>query len=252
MNGRWRGFVIPVLVFLLWELGARAGFLPHDTMSRPSDIWGAFWEALNDGSLLYATFQTFENALLGLAIGATIGILISLPLGLSPIIDAIVSPSLETLRPIPSVALIPLALLLFGFGLRMEVLVVAFACVWPVMVVSVSAIRGIDPRLLEVGRMMEMPVALRMLRIVLPAALARIGVGIRVAAGVALVVAVTVEIVLNPQGLGYGMISASQALHPELMWAELLWVGFVGWAFNAALVGAERLWLGRFMVAGVA
>jgi ABC-type nitrate/sulfonate/bicarbonate transport system permease component len=99
---------------------------------------------------------------------------------------------------------------------------------------------------------MEMPVSRRMSRIVLPAALARIGVGIRVAAGVALVVAVTVEIVLNPQGLGYAMISASQALHPELMWAELLWVGLVGWGFNALLVGAERMWLGRFMVAGVA
>jgi ABC-type nitrate/sulfonate/bicarbonate transport system permease component len=252
MRGRWRGFVIPVLAFALWELGSRAGILPHDTMSRPSDIAVAGWEALGDGSLLTATFQTFENALLGLAIGTTIGILISLPLGLSPVVEAIVSPSLETLRPIPSVALIPLALLLFGFGLRMEVLVVSFACVWPVMVVSVSAIRGIDPRLIEVGRMIEMPVALRMLRIVLPAALARIGVGIRVAAGVALVVAVTVEIVLNPQGLGYGMMAASQSLHPELMWAELLWVGAVGWGFNALLVGAERRWLGRFMVAGVA
>ena len=252
MRGRWRGFVIPVLAFALWELGSRAGILPHDTMSRPSDIAVAGWEALGDGSLLTATFQTFENALLGLAIGTTIGILISLPLGLSPVVEAIVSPSLETLRPIPSVALIPLALLLFGFGLRMEVLVVSFACVWPVMVVSVSAIRGIDPRLIEVGRMIEMPVALRMLRIVLPAALARIGVGIRVAAGVALVVAVTVEIVLNPQGLGYGMMAASQSLHPELMWAELLWVGIVGWSFNALLVGAERRWLGRFMVAGAA
>ena len=249
--GKLRGLLIPVLLVALWEIGVRVGTLPPDTMSQPSAIVQAGWEALNDGSLLVATWQTFETALLGLAIGAAIGIVVGSLIGLSPALEAIIGPTLDTIRPVPAVALIPLALLIYGFGVRMEVLVITFACVWPILIVTVSAVRGIEPRLIEVARMLEMPPLKRMLRIILPAALARIAVGIRVSAGVALVVAVTVEIVLNPQGLGYGMIIAAQSLRPDLMWAELLWVGFAGWAFNTVLMTIDRRWLRRFQAGGV-
>jgi NitT/TauT family transport system permease protein len=248
--GRLRGLLIPVLLIALWEIGSRAGTLPEDTMSRPSEIAAAGWDALLDGSLLLATVQTFQTALLGLAIGTIIGIALGILIGLSPILEAVIGPTLDTIRPVPAVALIPLALLIYGFGVRMEVLVITFACVWPVLIVTVSAVRGIEPRLIEVARMLEMPPLARMRRIVLPAAMARIAVGIRVGAGVALVVAVTVEIVLNPQGLGYGMIIAAQSLRPELMWAELIWVGLAGWAFNTLLTTIDRRWLRRFQTGG--
>ncbi len=246
---RLRGFLIPVVLLLLWEIGARTDILPPDTMSQPTEILAAGWEALMDGSLLLATYQTFQTALLGLAIGSGIGIILGALIGVSPVLEAIVGPTLDTIRPVPAVALIPLALLIYGFGVRMEVLVISFACIWPVLIVTVSAVRGIEPRLMEVARMLQMPALSRMKRIVLPAALARIAVGIRVGAGVALVVAVTVEIVLNPQGLGYGMIIAAQSLRPELMWAQLLWVGFAGWTFNALLMLIDRRWLRRFQTA---
>lgn len=199
MNTRWlRGALIPVLLVVLWEVGAWVGTLPEDTMSRPSEIVVAGWEALSDGSLLIATVQTFETALLGLAIGSGIGIVLGILIGVSPLLEAVVGPTLDTIRPIPGVAIIPLALLIYGFGVRMEVLVISFACIWPVLIVTISAVRGIEPRLNEVAQTLEMPAFARMRKIVLPAALARIAVGIRVSAGVALVVAVTVEIVLNP------------------------------------------------------
>jgi ABC-type nitrate/sulfonate/bicarbonate transport system permease component len=243
---RWRGLLLPLALLLLWELGGALGLLPGDTLSRPSDIAPAWWQIFTDGSLLLATLQTFETALLGLAIGAAIGIAAGIAIGLSPAIDKVVSPTLEALRPVPPVALIPLALLLYGFGVRMEVLVVAFACIWPVLIVTVGAVRLVDARLIEIGRLLETPLMRRIFRLILPAALARIWVGIRVAAGIALVVAVTVEIVLNPQGLGYAMMAAAQALHPALMWAELLWLGLVGWAFNTGLAAIDRHWLVRF------
>jgi NitT/TauT family transport system permease protein len=250
MMDRFRGFVIPVVLLALWEIGARTDFLPPDTMSQPSAIFAAGWEAMMDGSLLLATYQTFQTALLGLAIGSGIGIILGAVIGVSPVLEAVIGPTLDTIRPVPAVALIPLALLIYGFGVRMEVLVVSFSCIWPVLIVTVSAVRGIEPRLIEVSRMLQMPTLSRMRRIILPAALARIAIGIRVGAGVALIVAVTVEIVLNPQGLGYGMIIAAQSLQPELMWAQLLWVGFAGWLFNALLMMIDRRWLRRFQGVG--
>ena len=82
---RLRGLLIPVLLIALWEIGSRVGTLPEDTMSRPSDIVVAGWDALLDGSLLLATVQTFQSALLGLAIGSSIGIVLGVLIGLSPI-----------------------------------------------------------------------------------------------------------------------------------------------------------------------
>jgi NitT/TauT family transport system permease protein len=123
----------------------------------------------------------------------------------------------------------------------MESAVIAFACFWPVLLVTIAAVRGIDPRLLEVARVLELPVPQRMLKIILPAALARIAVGLRLALAIALVVAVTVEIVINPRGLGHAMMSAQQALRFDRMYAQLVWIGVVGWGVS---VLAEKLMRG--------
>jgi len=122
--------------------------------------------------------------------------------------------------------------------------VVAFACVWPVLLVTIAAVRGIEPRLLELARTLEMSFGSCLRKIILPAALARIVVGLRVSVGISLVVAITVEIVINPRGLGYGMIIASQSLKPDLMYAQLLWLGLLGWGLNEALSRAARRWPG--------
>ncbi len=241
-----RGALIPALVFLLWEAGSRADLLPIDTLSRPSDIAVALAGGFVDGSILLATWQTVQAALSGFAIAAAAGILVGAILGLSPPIERTVGPSIEALRPIPAVALTPLTLLLFGFGLRMEAGVVAFACVWPILLVTVAAVRGIEPRLLEVAQILRLGFAARLRKIILPAALGRIVVGLRVALSISLIVAVTVEILMNPRGLGYGMIIASQSLKPDLMYAQLLWLGFLGWGLNAALTRAFGSWHGAF------
>lgn len=244
MRRRIRGASIPILFVALWEAGSRAGALPNDTFSRPLDIVVAGARAFTDGSILIATWQTIEAALAGFAFAASVGVLCGALLGLAPRLERIVGPTVDALRPIPAIALMPLALLMFGFGLTMEASVVAFACVWPVLLVTIAAVRGIEPRLLELARTLEMPFGSSLRKIILPAALARIVVGLRVSVGVSLVVAITVEIVINPRGLGYGMIIASQSLKPDLTYAQLLWLGFLGWGLNEALSRAARRWPG--------
>jgi len=244
MNRKARGAAIPLLLLVLWEAGSRTAILPIESLSRPSDILLAAIKGLGDGSILVATWQTFEAALTGFAVAALAGILCGVILGLAPRIERVVGPSIDALRPIPSVALIPLALLFFGLGLQMEASVVAFACFWPILLVTIAGVRAIEPRLLDVAHTMEMSFPARLAKIVLPAALGRITVGLRVALGIALVVAVTVEIVLNPRGLGYSMILAQQALRTDLMYAELLWLGALGWALSYATQRAVARWHG--------
>lgn len=243
-----RGLVIPVAALAGWEMASRAGLLPMETFSRPTGVFAAGMSILADGSLLLATAQTLQAAFVGLCVAIAFGVPLGMIIGISASTRLTVAPTLEALRPVPPVALIPLSLLIFGFGVSMEAAVVGFACVWSVMIATTAAIRSMEVRLAEVARALELSRLAYVRKIVLPAALARIAVGIRVAVGIALVVAVTVEIVVNPRGLGYGMIIAQQSLRPDLMYAQLLWIGFVGWSINLGLLKIDSSFLHRFSV----
>jgi NitT/TauT family transport system permease protein len=229
------GALIPVSFLVIWEVSSRSGMLTLESLSRPSDIIAAGYAALCDGSLLLATLQTCETALLGFAIAAVMGIAIGTILGLSPTVERVAGPTIEALRPIPAIAFMPLALMMFGFGIGLEASIVAYACIWPILIVTIAAVRGIEGRLIEVGAVLELPLWKRMTKIVLPAAFARINIGLRVAAAISLVVAVTIEIVLNPRGLGYHLILAQQSLHIDLMWAQLVWLCLLGFGLNLVL-----------------
>ena len=236
----WRGLVIPVGLVLSAEALARATGWESTMLAAPSGIAAAFFTALIDGTLVAATLQTLATSLAGLGIGALLGLLLGILLGLVHIADRLMEFSIEAFRPIPAVALIPIALLVFGFGFRMEIAIVAFAAFWPVLILTRLAVAGVEPRLIQVARALGFGVAPRVWKIVLPAALPRIFVSFRLAAGIALIVAVTVEIAANPLGLGYDMMLAQQTLRPELMLALLFWLGIMGWALNHAMLWSQK------------
>jgi ABC-type nitrate/sulfonate/bicarbonate transport system permease component len=234
-----KGLVVPLVLVALAELGARAAG-PSDSTAPPSEVLVALVGALADGSLRAATRDPVRSAFGGLTLGAGAGLVGGLALGLVRPLDRLMELSLELLRPIPSVAIIPIALIALGFGYRLEVAIVAFSCFWPVLILTRSAVRSVEPRLIEVARALRLSPLRAALKIVAPAAAPSLFVAFRLATGVALVVAVTVEIAVNPQGLGYEAMTASQALRPALMLADILWIGVVGYALNAALLFAQR------------
>ena len=120
----------------------------------------------------------------------------------------------------------------------MEIAIVTLAALWPIFLMTRSAIGAIEPQLLEVSQALGPGLFARVTKVVLPAILPRI-FAFRIALGIALVVAVTVEITANPLGLGYAITVAQQSLQPDLMFALLLWIGLLGWSLNALLLRAE-------------
>lgn len=240
MLQRLRPFVFPALLLAALEWWARTVGAGSDAVAPPSAALRAFAAALADGSLLTATGFTLGSAALGLLVGGGLGVALGTLLGLSPRAARLGFVSVELLRPVPSVALIPLAMLVFGFGLRMEVSVVAFACLWPMAMLTQAAAQQVEPRLLEVARALQMSPWQRFAWIVGPAMVPRLFVALRLGVAIALVVAVTVEIAANPNGMGYAMMIAQQSLDPALMLAWLLWIGAVGVAINAAAMGLQR------------
>jgi sulfonate transport system permease protein len=236
-----RALALPFALLALYEVYARrAVALGSDTLAPPSAAVQAFIGAARDGSLLEATMFTLGSTALGLALGGALALLVGLALGLSRRMEHLGSLTIELLRPLPAVALIPLAMLMFGFGLRMEVSVIAFAVFWPLLILVQVAVRQVEPRLLEVSRVLGLGAADRVRKIVLPAIMPRLVVALRAGVGVALVVAVTVEVAANPHGVGYAMTIAQQTLDPALMLAWLGWVGVVGFAINEGMLWLQR------------
>jgi ABC-type nitrate/sulfonate/bicarbonate transport system permease component len=235
------GAVIPLALLIAWEAVWNIDGMRLESLSRPSDVWRSFVGGMSDGSILRATGQTLEAALTGFALACAIGIVLGIVIGLLPRLERVVSPTIDALRPIPSVALIPLSLMIFGFSASMEAVVVAFACVWPVLLITIASVKGMEARLLEVSRVLELGVLERPFKVVIPAALSGIVVGLRLALAIALIVAITVEIVINPRGLGHEMMAAQQALQFDRMYACLLWVGAIGWAISEVSLAGIKL-----------
>ncbi len=235
-----RALALPALVLAGLEVFARTAGRNSDALAAPSAAVQAFGRAAGDGSLLSATAFTLGSAGLGLALGMLFGFALGALFGLSRRTAALSFLSVELLRPVPSVALIPIAMLAFGFGLSMEISVVAFATFWPMLILAQAAVRLLEPRLMEVAAALQLGPWDRLRKIVLPAVLPRLFVALRLGVAVALVVAVTVEIAANPSGMGYVLMIAQQSLDPALMMAWLAWIGIVGYAINALAERAQR------------
>ena len=241
----WRGLVLPSLFLVAMEILATTGSIKRDAFAAPSAVLAAALRTLDSGAALGATRDTLVTAGSGLLLGLVIGLLLAIPLGLFRSADYLMKVPIEAIRPVPMVALIPLSLLIFGFGYRMEIAVVTLAALWPIFLMTRSAIGAIEPQLLEVSQALGLGLFARVTKVVLPAVLPRIFVAFRIALGIALVVAVTVEITANPLGLGYAITVAQQSLQPDLMFALLLWIGLLGWSLNALLLRAEARLFGR-------
>ena len=236
----WQGWLVLPGLLLAGELGMRLTGVQSDSLALPSQILLAGAAALADGSLLHATLQTLTSALGGVLIGGGIGMLLGFWLGLSPAAARLAEVSVELFRPIPPVALIPIAMLIFGFGYRMEMSLVAFTCFWPMLLFTHASVRGVERQLIEVARMLGLSGPATVWKIVLPAALPRIMVALRLSLGIALIVAVTSEIAANPQGLGYAMLRSQQELQAATMYAFVLWLAVLGWAMNDGLLRLQR------------
>ena len=235
-----RPWCFPLAALAMLEACARTVAAGSDSIAPPSAALLAFGKAVVDGSLVQATTFTLVSAAVGLIVGGSLGVVLGIALGLSKRVAQMSSLSIEMLRPVPSVALIPLAMLVFGFGFRMEFAVVAFASFWPMLVLTQAAVAQVEPRLLEVSHVLGLSATQRCFKIVLPAIVPRLFVALRLGVAVALVVAVTVEIAANPNGMGYAMMIAQQSLDPALMLALLGWIGVVGFAINAAALWLQR------------
>ena len=228
------GVFTMVAVVGLWEALVRSGVLDYQYLPAPSAVLDGVRAVVSSGELVSATLHTLRVTLIGWVLASVLGMGLGVVLGLSPTAWRYSMASIEVMRAIPPVTLVPVALLVFGFSIRMELTIIFFVSAWPVLVNTIDGVRGVRAELVDVARTLRLSRTARICKIALPAAMPSIVVGLRLALSLSLVLAVVAEMIGNPSGLGNALVGASQALQPEQLFAYVFAIGLLGVGLNAA------------------
>jgi NitT/TauT family transport system permease protein len=188
-------------------------------------------------SQLFATFQVYVQGLvLATVLAVSVGVLMGT---YKPVADAL-KIIVEFLRPVPSVAMIPLAILFFGLGPSMRMSVVTYAAFWPMLISTIYGVRAIDPQALDVARNFGITGAEALWRVTFPSALASIATGFRISATIALIVTITTELIAGNSGIGYYISQMEQADRLPPMYAAIILTGILGYLLNSIYFSLEH------------
>jgi NitT/TauT family transport system permease protein len=242
-TGRWaRGAAGLAVLAAASEVLGRAGIVDRDYLPPASAIIARAAGLMGDSVFLADLWTTVRSWAIGLAIAVGAGVPLGLLLGSVPVLNTAVRAIVEFLRPIPSVALIPLVSLILGTGARTEVTLIVYAAAWPVLFNTIYGLQDVDPVAKETVRAYGFT-GLAVVRLVsLPSAAPFIATGVRLAAAIALILAVGTEILSGfGDGLGVFIAQAQQSVDGTTdVLAGTLWAGVLGLVINLLLVSGER------------
>lgn len=239
-KARWLSPLFVVGVTAVWEGVCRSGLLDPNYFPPFTAVVRALVRDAVAGQILPNVLTTLRSYAQGLSLALAVGILVGVLMGSFPAIYDGGRVLLEFLRPIPSVAVIPIAILLLGIGYKMRTSVVFYAALWPVLLNTLYGIYDVDPAYVDTARIFGRRRANILRCVVLPAALPYIFTGARIASAVALILAVTAEMVAGSSGLGFYVMNSEMSLRNAEMYGGILLTGLLGYLLNVGFVSLER------------
>jgi NitT/TauT family transport system permease protein len=241
---RWmRGLVGAAVLFGLVELLTRAGLVSSDYLPPASSILRETIGLFGDGEFRKSLWGTLKACLIGLSLSVLVAVPVGLVLGLSPLVHKATSTILEFLRPIPSVALIPLAILLYGRGTEMKVALAMYACVWPILFNTIYGIRSVDPVASDTARVFGLGKVKTATRVHLRSAAPFVYTGVKIAASIAVILVVSAELLAGGAaagGIGILMLNASSIGDQSRVYALTIVSGLIGLVLNIGFASVER------------
>ncbi|MGB5661598.1 MAG: ABC transporter permease [Thermoanaerobaculia bacterium] len=241
MRNRWYPWLISIVVFLVWEALARSGVIPTLFFPAPTRILSALVELARSGELADHLRISLLRVTLGFLIGGGAGLAVGWLTGWFPALRHAVDPLMAALHPLPKVALLPLMLVVFGLGERANVVVVATAAFFPMMISTMSGVRDLPDIYFEVAQGFGATHGTVFRRIIVPGSLPSVLTGVRLAANVALLVSISVELVSTDAGLGNRIWFAWQTFRIEDLWAYLVVISLLGIVLMASVRLLDRL-----------
>lgn len=233
-------WLVPVGILLLWQLASTTGYLKSGVLPAPTAVWATAVDLAVNGSLFADILVSLRRVALGFLIGASTGLVLGFLTGLSGVAYGLIDRSLQMVRTIPHLALVPLMILWFGIGEEPRVLLVALGALFPVYINTMSGIRNVDPKLVELGRSYGLGPFELVRDVVLPGALQPILVGIRYALGVAWLTLVVGETIASRDGIGYLVQNARELLRTDIIVLAIILYAIAGWLADLLIRLLER------------
>lgn len=246
-----RAFVTHVWVLIVaavvWESTARLAnvlYFPALTtiFEHARTMWfsGPASSLWLTGSFMVDVVSSLERVVLGLLLAVVLGIVVGTSIGLLPRVGDFIDPTLQFMRSVPPVALVPIFILLFGIGSGMRVALIAFTSVWPILLNTVTGVRSVETLYHSTARVFHIGAGRRLLHIVLPASTPLILAGLRVSTALALIVMVLSEMIASTSGIGYRLMFEQQSFALANMWACIVLLGVVGYLLNTFVTVLEK------------
>ncbi|MGA4838077.1 ABC transporter permease [Streptomyces sp. G45] len=241
---RWlRRTTGPLLLLVLWQLLSATGVLTSDVLASPSTIAGVTRDLLQDGSLTSAMGVSLQRVAVGLLLGALVGTGLALLSGLFRVGEDLVDASVQMLRTVPFVGLIPLFIIWFGIGEAPKIAIIALGVSFPLYLNVYAGIRGVDAQLIEAGESLGLSRWGLVRHVVLPGALPGAMTGLRYSLGVAWLALVFAEQVNTDAGIGFLMVQAREFLRTDVIVVCLIVYAFLGLLADFVVRTLERLLL---------
>jgi ABC-type nitrate/sulfonate/bicarbonate transport system permease component len=224
----------------LLEIVPRLGIVSPDYLPPFSTIVVALFKEMMTSTFWTALSDTLEAWVIGLVISVVAGVAIGIAIGSSRVLRSLTHSTIEFLRPIPSVALIPLAVLLFGSQIQSTLVLVVYASFWPVLIQVLYGVQDVDPVARETARCYGLGAWAQIRYVTWPTTLPYLMTGIRLAAAVALILAITSEVAIDTQGLGKEISDTESGGAVAIMYAYVIVAGVIGVIVNLGARALER------------
>lgn len=237
------GWIVPVAILLIWQLAAALHLVSATLLPAPSQIIGQAFRLLGNGELLQHMGISFYRAGVGFALGSAAGLLLGLSTGLGKLAERTLDPSLQMLRMIPMLSLVPLFILWFGVGEFSKILMISLGAFFPVYVNTFLGIRGVELKLLEVTGIYQFTRWQLLRRVIIPSALPNILLGLRLSLGTAWLVLVVAEMMGASAGVGYMIQDARAYSQTDIVFVGIAIFAIVGKLSDSAVRLLEKRWL---------
>lgn len=233
-------WIVPLLVISLWQLIGSLGFVAEHILPTPITILTSFLTLIENGELLYHLTISGQRVFIGFALGAGVGIVLGVLTGFSRLAQEVLDPSLQMLRTVPLLSLIPLFILWFGLGEFGKVLMIALGAFFPVYVNLFLGIRLVDDKLIEVSGILQFSFWKKLTKVIIPSALPNILLGLRLALGASWLVLVVSEMMGTSAGLGYMIQDARAYAQTDIVFVGLVMFALLGKCSDSFIYAIER------------
>lgn len=241
-----QGALIPIVVLVLWEKGARGGNIDTSILSSPSEIVLSWKQLLQQGKYQEYLFVSIDRFAKGFFFGTLCGLSLGTFLGLSKRANKYLVAIIGLLRSIPLIAWVPIVILSMGVGEVSKDVLVAIGCFWAVFLNTSDGIKGVDTRLTEVSYVLEKSLVTKVTRVVLPAAFPNIITGLREGFSNSWRSIVAAEMIGASSGIGFIISYSREISRPDLMFIGLLTVGIIGLTLDLVLLKLQAIVLRRY------